>query len=70
MKLSKPQWFALVDVSEGNRHFVRSYSPAKKLVELGLCEWRDGKYGSSWLDLTDAGRAALSQAKSNGGEQQ
>lgn len=39
---------------------VREYRPAQRLVLLGFAEWGDeGRYGSSMLRITDAGRKAL-----------
>lgn len=61
-KLSKPQYYLLVDVSEGKGNVSTTYAPAKKLVALGLCTWNHGKFGSSKLELTDAGRS-LAKAK-------
>jgi hypothetical protein len=59
VKLTKPQMELLTDVSQGKKNASTEYAPAKKLVSLGLCVWNCGKFGSSWLELTGAGRAAL-----------
>lgn len=61
VKLTKPQSELLTNVSKGKIHVSTQYAPAKKLVLLGLCVWHHGKFGSSWLELTDAGRAALNE---------
>lgn len=65
MKLTTAQWHLLVDTSdECGAYCVSSYLPAKRLVSLGLAEWEDGVASSDWLNITEAGRTALSQ---NGG---
>lgn len=61
-KLTKAQRSLLEDVSLGNDKVSDSYQPAKSLVTLGLCTWEHGKFGSSLLKITDAGRAALKEA--------
>lgn len=63
MKLTKPQLELLNDATQGNGHTVEHYRPAQKLVALGLCEWRHDGVGGSWLNVTDAGRAALKAAR-------
>lgn len=61
VKLTKPQSELLRDVAAGKNHVSTEYPPAKKLVSLGLCVWHYGKFGSSWLELSDVGRAALNE---------
>ena len=38
MKLSKPQWELLQELSTGPRHVVDYFPPGKKLIELGLAQ--------------------------------
>ena len=57
MTLSVPQKNLLALICEKPRNVVEYYAPAKKLVELGLAEWRGTKTRANYLDPTDAGRA-------------
>lgn len=69
MKLTTSQWHLLVEVSyAGGTHCIGSYKPARRLVELRLAEWRDGGPSSDWLNITEAGRLALSQNNRGTGE--
>ena len=61
MKLTKAQRDLFIKASNGEGSCVEHYPPAKKLVALGLCEWNTGNFGSTWLTLTEAGRAALKE---------
>lgn len=61
MKLTKTQEDLLTNVASGGRMVAGHYPPAKKLVALGLCDWNTGRTGSTWLTITDAGRAALKE---------
>ena len=61
MKLTKAQEELLIRAANGDGHAAEYYAPAKKLVSLGLCEWNTGRYGSTWLTITDAGRKALEE---------
>lgn len=59
MKLTKKQLDLLKQVvSTGQLTCWDSYPPAKKLVELGLAEWRRGRY-SDCLVATAAGKDAV-----------
>lgn len=60
MKLTQAQWCSLVDVSEGHGPTAAHYPPAKKLVELGLCQWVQGKF-SDKLVLTESGRQFIAE---------
>lgn len=60
MKLTRAQWFTLVDASDGGMNTYLGYKPAIRLVELGLCQWRKtGIFGRKVLDITDAGKETL-----------
>lgn len=60
MKLTQAQSKLLQEVSkEGGMRVSETYPPAKKLVVIGLCEFKRGKYGSMSITITDAGRKAL-----------
>jgi hypothetical protein len=64
MKLTKAQMETLVEVERGGdigMHTVPWYPPAKKLVEYGLAQWRDGK---DYLVITPAGLSALTGSQS------
>jgi hypothetical protein len=62
MKLTRAQWFTLVDASEGGFRSHRTYKPAIRLVELGLCKWRATKgLERNVLDITDDGDLALAE---------
>jgi hypothetical protein len=65
MKLTLPQAELLLNVFEKNGPLgcSDSYLPAKKLVSLGLCSWVHGRFGSSSLVITDAGRAEIEARK-------
>lgn len=65
MKLTGPQKELLVSAYEGRGHVVEYYPPAKKLVALGLCEWRTVGL-STFLSVTDAGRDALEASEEDG----
>lgn len=55
-KLTQAQRELLIEVFNGEGRCVRSYKPAQKLVEFGLCEWHSDR---DVLIVTDAGREAL-----------
>lgn len=61
MNLTKTQSELLMKASNGDGSCAEHYPPAKKLVALGLCEWNTGRFGSTWLTLTESGRAALKE---------
>lgn len=63
MKLTNAQRALLHDVANGRTSVVQEYKPGQKLVELGLCTPHHGRLGGYWLELTDAGRAALREEK-------
>ena len=67
MKLTNPQKELLAEVYNGENRVSESYRPAQRLVEFGLCEWQQGKYGGSRLNLTDAGRRYLGEQEGNEG---
>jgi hypothetical protein len=60
MKLTKPQYCLLIEISDERQHVSHDYASAKKLVALGYAEFLYGKYGST-LQITEAGRTALSE---------
>lgn len=60
-KLTKPQ-LELLRETVGCCAVSETYAPANKLVLLGLAEWTHGDYGSTYLNITDAGRAALTES--------
>lgn len=67
-KLSKPQTELLIDLHKGNgSHVSLSYAPARKLVEYGYAEMREGKYCTKRLTITPSG-IARSEALKGGGE--
>ncbi|WP_172352730.1 hypothetical protein [Mesorhizobium sp. NZP2298] len=57
-KLTKPQIELLADLADTSCSASSTYAPARKLVELGLARWIDGKYGD-FLAITESGRTAL-----------
>lgn len=57
--LTEAQRELLSEVARGETACTRTYKPAIRLVEKGLCVWRVGKLGQSELEITPAGRAAL-----------
>ena len=60
IKLTKPQRELLGQTSIMPRHWVDSYKPGKKLLELGLVEIAcRGKFGHDKYTITDAGKAWL-----------
>ena len=59
LTLTRPQWFLLADIVNGDCHALPEYPPAKRLVAPGYAEW-DSRY-SNTLRPTDAGRAALTK---------
>ena len=60
VKLTKAQRELLIEASDECGTFcAHSYRPAAKLVSLSLAVWEDGDSQSDWLNITDAGRAAL-----------
>jgi hypothetical protein len=61
MKLTKAQEDILRLTANGSFSCARYYRPATRLVERGLCEWDTGNLGSTWLTITEAGRAALKE---------
>ena len=61
MKLTKAQEDILRLTENSGFSCASYYRPAKRLVELGLCEWNTGNLGSTWLTITEAGRAALKE---------
>ena len=58
MKLSKPQMKLLAELP---RRVVDYYAPAKKLVELGLAEWKKtpATWDSNFLERTPEGDKIL-----------
>lgn len=63
MKLTKAQHELLKSVAAGDEQVSDDYAPAKKLASLGLCTWNTGRFSSTWLTITDAGRKILEDAK-------
>jgi hypothetical protein len=57
-KLTAKQRELLYDIEIGSCAVSQTYEPAKKLVALGLAEWKQGKF-SDFLQITPAGRTAL-----------
>lgn len=58
-RLTKPQREFLAELAKAPRGAWHKYSPALKLVELGLATSGDGRYGTVRFTITDAGRSAL-----------
>lgn len=56
-KLTKIQYWLLIDVSESSRYVADYYPPAKALVAKGLCQWI-----GSHLHITGAGKEFLKEA--------
>lgn len=50
-------------VRKGSEACIKSYPPAKKLVELGLATYRSGSFGHGRVEPTEAGRAAITAGK-------
>lgn len=67
MKLTRPQMELLKDCADCCP-CVDSYRPAQRLVALGLAEWTRGNYGSSYLNITEAGRRAIASQDKESGE--
>lgn len=60
MKLTPAQRAFLADlVRAGRQDCIESYSPARKLIELGLATSKAGSFGQLHVVPTDAGRAAV-----------
>jgi hypothetical protein len=58
VKLTAPQVAVLLDVLGGNERFADYYAPAKKVVELGLANWKGNSgLSSDRLILTEDGKA-------------
>jgi hypothetical protein len=69
VKLTPPQAAVLLDVLAGNDRFADKYSPALKVVALGLANWERGsRLSNDRLILSDEGkaRADLERAKREG----
>ena len=58
-KLTKPQYFLLVELSDRDQRVMSYYAPANKLVEIGLASKRQEAFGSCTISITEAGRQAL-----------
>ena len=61
VKLTAPQYYLLVDISDDSRNVVDGYKPAQKLVALGLAELGPSSFGARSLSITDAGRQHLKE---------
>lgn len=59
-KLTTPRREMLEDLLDGAKSGNLSYAPNKWALANGFITARDGRYGSTILEITDAGRAALS----------
>lgn len=59
MKLTKAQRELLELACTETTTAYSGYAPAVKLRELGLVTFREGRYGGTYIEPTDAGRAAL-----------
>lgn len=58
VRLSSPQRLLLENLALGGSA-VPTYTPAKKLVELGLARVRFGKWAGDQVVITDAGKTFL-----------
>ncbi|MGV0879494.1 hypothetical protein V6767_20375 [Martelella sp. FLE1502] len=61
VKLTAPQYYLLVEISDNSRNVVDSYKPAQKLVALGFAELGPSSFGARNLSITDAGRQHLKE---------
>lgn len=69
MKLTKAQLRELRDMEarDYRSHYDPSYKPIVRLLELGLVDREDGKFGSATFAITPAGRLALKNQESDRG---
>ncbi len=63
IKLSKPQTDLLLRLHDGSTHVSLSYAPARKLVEYGYAELREGEYCTKRLTITASGVARAEALK-------
>lgn len=65
LKLTRPQREMLEELGEkvGRMHCDPSYKPIARLHELGLVDRKDHSMSAPSYALTEAGRAALNEAR-------